>query len=794
MPKVKLDKFNGIYTNIDENDLTLDKFQDSVNISHEDGYIIFNDYKVATSTLPTLPVDFIWETGIYATLTEDPFDISNTGTTYNVLVLVAKKDGATIERRVYLQDNVTWYELSSEGETSGSIITMSRSFLNTTTEGNAFLKLDSGYLKLYLPHDSFWIGRLKREIWYPDSISSTTRTTFSGSWYIDRLIDKFDSDNLLIKVNDVDQASVPSSGVTTLECADDRRLGIKFNIDYKDDDPDAYINYDLITWTFGSFKSGTLPGGNDGWEVTATDSEGNIIPSPYISFFSGADRSKWYFITFDGDVADATLFITTQYHDVTTTSPDPDPMTRHDSAWYTVDKDDFLGSNFYYAPGNLVSDSGFAVTKTKYSLIVTAVLDERDEIPIHYGKEVATFTGSPTKYAIQILDLKIPTDINKRVTRFKFYIKFIDIDSDYELYKEVDLLEGEESPLIPFYMYETLRTGILLSQNIAFLFDEDKPGKYNIISGFRNIIMVNGITLGLATNINSYVYHSIVGNGVLQNNILLTENKLLIPQTSNIVAVVDINNNVGIITDQKIFMCTIGESVGQLVFEVQDSIEHGIGDPLDVIETQNTVIINTRNGIYKTNGYEVKLLSQPINDIVKTSYENYNLIYNPHKHLLYYYTDTDTFYQFRFDYEKWEKFTIPSSSELVLILIDFDGNPVYLYSDELYAYSVSGTGYSTGYCITNHSDLGEASIDKLLNYIDIDYSGSCSIQVFYDNIAQFTLIPDILTSRGTRQIYIPLSNRHPLQKLRLLISFNTITTRINKLELDFGTLKRKYHD
>lgn len=807
MPKVKLDKFNGIYTNIDENDLTLDKFQDSVNISHEDGYMIFNDYKVASSSVPTLPSGFSWETGIYTTLIEDPLSQDSTSDSYDVLVLVCKKVGTTIERRVALREDSTWYWLDQyEAE-----IDLSLTFLTTTIEGNAFFRADSGYLRLYLPHDCFWIGRLKREVWYPDTVSTIALTDFAGTWHIERLVDKFDKDNLKVKIDGMDQQGIVGSGATTIACADDRRLGILYEVTTIDTTGDTIVDRQEITINSTWLSEGflftlvvpfTLTEDDGGqtiappyqtgyrdnslwWAYIPKNYAGThyIIPEQYAAYFAPRNYSGW------GDVATYGSWA------VYEATPFPDASI---NGWL-ITKDNFKGLSagpevmFDYVSGGTLDEVGFSISKKKSDFIVTAILDERDEIIIDKRSHYATISTAITNYALKVSNIFLPTNLNKRVTKLKFYLKFIDVDADYSLYHEIDLLDPDESPYQPLYFYETANQGILLSQNISYLMDEDKPQDYKIIVDFRDLVTINGITLALKQDSHVYLYHSIVGNGVLQNNVILTANKLLIPETSNIIAVADLNNNAGIITDQKVFMCTIGESVGQLVFQIQDSIEHGINDPLDVIQTQNAIIMHTVSGIYKTNGYEVQLLSEPINDIVKASHDDYNIAYNPYKHLLYYITNSNIYYQFRFDYNKWEKVNITlDKDEITKILINPDGDAVYLFSDEIYENTSTGTSLSSGYVLTNSSDLGEISIDKLLNSIDLDYTGSCNIELYYDGILASTLTPSIVASRSLKHLFVPLISRYSFQKLAIKINFLTVSTRINKLELDINPLKRRF--
>lgn len=128
------------------------------------------------------------------------------------------------------------------------------------------------------------------------------------------------------------------------------------------------------------------------------------------------------------------------------------------------------------------------------------------------------------------------------------------------------------------------------------------------------------------------------------------------------------------------------------------------------------------------------------------------------------------------------------------ILIDLNGYRAYLTDDELYSYGTDSLNPGS-YVTTNNSDLGEPSVDKLLNYIDIDYVGSTwSIQVFYDSGYEVTLEIPASVVRREKQIYIPLVNRKPFQKLKLKVINNSEIANLYGLEVDFDIIKRRFHD
>ena len=129
------------------------------------------------------------------------------------------------------------------------------------------------------------------------------------------------------------------------------------------------------------------------------------------------------------------------------------------------------------------------------------------------------------------------------------------------------------------------------------------------------------------------------------------------------------------------------------------------------------------------------------------------------------------------------------------IIIDQSGEISYLTPDSLYVYNsnaIDPIGFK-GKVILNNSDLGEPSIDKLLNRIDVDYKGTISFDIYYDGIFECTLTPANASTRVTTWLDIPLVHRKPFQKFYIVIrgKFGTI---LYGLEIDFQALSRRRYN
>ena len=228
---------------------------------------------------------------------------------------------------------------------------------------------------------------------------------------------------------------------------------------------------------------------------------------------------------------------------------------------------------------------------------------------------------------------------------------------------------------------------------------------------------------------------------------------------------------------------------------------------------KGAVIIHTRKGIYVTDGYKTKLISQAINDLVERNYSLSNIRYNPVLHEVYYSsTANDSFYRYKFEYDSWEARNLllngnvvigdpdnfylpqetdtPFTSTIVEHLVDFDGNNAYLQANALWIYTASATNITYA-LLTNEVDFGYPDLDKLLNYFDIDYVGTIRVHYFFDNIYMDYLSTSASVSRNTSWLDIPLAQRKPFKKLKLLIEAVGSSTKLYSIEFDFNPLRRR---
>ena len=125
------------------------------------------------------------------------------------------------------------------------------------------------------------------------------------------------------------------------------------------------------------------------------------------------------------------------------------------------------------------------------------------------------------------------------------------------------------------------------------------------------------------------------------------------------------------------------------------------------------------------------------------------------------------------------------------ILIDFNGDPAYLTNDTLYVHDTTDTTEVGASLVTNNSDLGEPTLDKLCNLFDLDYTGEVHVYVLLDGVTITDFTTTYSASRRTQYFYMPLAARRPFQKISFIINTATIGSILYGIEIDFSVLKRR---
>ena len=887
MAKLKIKDFKGIFTNIDENDQNLDTARTSVNWKHERGGLEFEPRSLSEYTLPEIdPVlhrhlpdgtdglDWEWETGIYTTLTNDPFARPVIGAKYDVLIVIAKAidniDPNLTHRLIYLKDltnDSIWYELSKYGnlyhvinytmpyeftieiENHDGAGGFGNSLFSTTVSGTAYIKIESGRAKVYLPHDAFWVGRLDRKLYLQ---GTTTTAVHADEWHIDRLVEPFDNDNLTI--TDYDPAPPGTYRVTTgnpregtglsyrwfTTTGPGRRNGIKWGTSIITD-PNAILETRVIILGDLGTNHDATQKNNDAVQYVSKcyqmTVDGEIVTNPLKWPGSIPDTSKFYFpFTHSTGMY---ICIDTKYFDYFR----PSDMSWADKiASLGVGTAKILDTNLVQLAGSgngiriygehlniteaafealslewtnagKVRHIGFDVGPTAYAIVATAVYDDREELILDWQEGVIDLDPAITKFAFDIDQIIIPYDFNKRTTRYRFYIKLYDetgqIYLDFDQCQDFDLFEDINNMSTNFYVSQSSTqeaAGTTLSANIGIYFDERKPEEHIVVTNFRDYITSQGISLALKTDDYVNIYYSSLGGGNLMPDLVYSQSLLPVYGESIINAVSSVNKNFAAFTDNTMYILKVIQETGLLVFTLDGVLEFGVKNQHDISQIQGGVVINTIHGIYTTTGFQSNLISQPIDNIVIDNFLTSKIYYNKYKHILYFQpTISEDLYRFRFKDNVWElinKSTLDPAGQPILtvandVLVDPNGELAYLTPDKLYVYDITDTTQISATLITSSIDFGEPSIDKLLNFVDADYIGQFSITFTFDGAEHSPMYVMSFPQSAVRTTLWkshPLVDRIPHQKFAMKITSITAGTKIYGLELDYGGLRRRRYN
>jgi hypothetical protein len=840
MAKIKINEIKSIYTNIDENDSSLDLVRTSINLKHLKGFAKAEPRHLAQYDIPDLQNWFgesgwTWETGVYCTLTNDLFAVTPAAAKYDSLVLIAKKgpDTNIYSRSIFWKalDGGPWYEVTKEGNVNHHLI--SRTFLRTSKVGKTFFQIENGRLKIYMPHDCFWLGFIHRD-------SNFDYLDYAGI-YCDRLVESFNYNDQRIRLYDLFDSNVipPGTEPQYVTCASTRRLGIKYNLSYNQEQTYGVEEVPasiVIPPAIGYWYHNDQQQGPEFimWTYQFKDDEGLYIsPEDNQVWFGagGTERPNSYWMIHDAGTTELVIprHLAKQLIPVGTTWENiadygdwnvsvVSGSFEVQDAW-KIATATFNAQEWHYSTTvALISESGFDDTEEKeFAMIVTAVLDDREEIIIQSRKEEA-YLPDLGNYAIVVKDIYVPVNINKRVTRLKFYHKIINVSTDYTLHKEIDLLDldAEQPYNASFQLSHFTDTGITLAENIAFLYDEKKPEAYKLRVGFRSFVTESGVSVGLSNDDYTRAYYSVLGGGQLQPDIVYSQNLIPISGVSNMNAVSSINDRFGVFTDNTLYIVTSEQIAGALVFEVRETTNLGVKNYQDVANIQGGVIVNTANGIFITSGTDQVSLSEPINDFVKDNFSTSSIFYNKYFNELYYRPDQDheDLYRFRFEDKTWERLNVsmyyvgpPDDIEPVStgsgdtgweltdandIFVDLNGHRAYLEDTKLWVYNANDLTMPTAWVSFNKTDLGEASIDKLFNEFIIDYTGSWSLYVYNeDGSSMWEIALTDNPTRNLRKYFFPFAKRKTFKKMYMILATNDSDAVLYGMEIDFSVLKQR---
>jgi len=483
------------------------------------------------------------------------------------------------------------------------------------------------------------------------------------------------------------------------------------------------------------------------------------LESQVTSFFNYTTSSlteiRDVFFTFEGiDIAGTTIIFEFNvyfseanefYKRVRLAQNQVDPTMLELPEWFREEYNPKGSSWGVVAPNNLISLQGFldlditlnyqwnaadyGFDKISFDVLVTCKYDDNDEYVV--------FTQTiRTEFAPKYLitgKVKLKQQFNKRVTSINVYLRFRK-DDDYELASTLNFTLGKI-----YTNYENLiitslsPSGVFLSQMIGAVYDKRT---YKPIVKFEDYIELSGVSYSLYQ---SRVYHASVGGGKVMKGVFYD----YIPEVQG-KFLVDVNGSLGVFDKQLTLVVPQDSGEGFLLFSEKDKMSFDVKDQYDFTVSPEGILIHTSRGIYATNGYERKLISEPINNIVEKNFDNGNIFYNQNDEMLFYVSNGGV-YRYDFVYDQWTQLSIVTTGKF------FFGKKgeIYAYEDGI-LYQLTKDFNVLSKIRTPENDLEYPSILKSILYVIVDFEGEL--------IHNYSIRH---TKRKTVQLGVPIDSRVP---------------------------------
>jgi hypothetical protein len=720
------------------------------------------------------------------------------------------------------EDSPIWYELSKDGNYNSSLtpvpikgfdplatdpdIRYHGYFFTTAIDRDVFVFENEGSLRIYMPHDCFWFGKITRtaKFAYPE--------VTTDQYCFDRILEPYHNGVSLIGGTFPDyetgvdcRASInfPYTIVTTGSViADPVTLTYaQPSVDYSLKLIVAGQPYPADVLTHSWYGVRDSKGNNIPWSKLVAPLnralfigliDENIHLAFKLSTTEIAFHSEYFAnITVKNRLNGSIVDISARYAAWITIEYDGDPVYGYlnpaGGGFYVFTIEEIRSAFlFEYAGVQEMSAVGFDPIYTKLYLIFTAQFDNREEVVL--VKRLVDVNNNSSPWGLMLDTPQLPSDNNKRITRYFIYLKF-DKEDDYEQYRE--FIVSEDTLIETFQSFITTLdvTGKYLSQTIGFTFTEDKD-RYGVENKFLDFTINNGFGYALYANDQLNVYHSAYGRGKIMPDLFYPDNMIEIKGVTSVKKLLNVGNHLGLVTNVKTLLIQTQAVDGSLIFETFDTIPFGIDQREDAVEVQGGAIIKTREGIFYTDGYQIRdKVSEFIDDLVRAG--TGKIYYNPVKHELYwiYSTSPVKYIRYRFDEKVWETLHKIQPSGLVDLIIDPEGSLNFITTTSVYLEDVSSLDFN-GYLKSGQTDIGHPELDKYLDEIYIDGKGFINVSVYGDGILIGTFNHGGI-DRTNKKYFYPLSNRFPFVKLHIEIQSADVTAELYDITLMIDVVPRR---
>lgn len=299
-----------------------------------------------------------------------------------------------------------------------------------------------------------------------------------------------------------------------------------------------------------------------------------------------------------------------------------------------------------------------------------------------------------------------------------------------------------------------------------------------------------------------------VGGGNILNNIFYQEN--FIPGIEG-QFLTQLGTNLGVFSKnrEEFTMIDFQPVENSMIFYVKETASYKIRDYFDMIETNEGMILNLREGIVVTNGYGRTLISEQINDIIEKNYDNSTIFFNSYLKHLYYFCN-DGLFMYDFKTQTWTQFELPEETSglrnmarifnseaplnqmsIIDYIEDYEGNFYFVTATSIWKVelTISDLSDRPGYFRLALIDASEMNINKIINWLSFDCENAI-IQATFKVKNKTYRIGKQAKSTNVRTIsYLQniLAQRLPILQLSIDIEFQG---KINNIELDIDIVPR----
>ena len=677
--KYKIPK--SVVTNIDSSDANLEVAAELMNMKAQQGYLEGKTVSWGNEeSMPDLPGWSI-ETGIYAYISTDQYSVDVKAIkTYRVRLLVYLLDGTpnnAFTRKVMYKEegDQVWLDVASlctdwgQGSTETQFTT---AYMGTDVEGKTLLINEDGVVKIYMPHDTFWFGRLKRSI---DISKDKGKLDIAEGYYLERLVEP---------INLLQQPSIENNLL-----AGNERLGINFQVKQSSDvtpdigapctftlegsskpaweDLESYFlttSYSAVDDTTGDdilndmVGAGIYGGGTPIWGFIQQYDDSGVYQNKLIAPISITKRFSptggWGGISTEVD----TDTVYGMYHQKGRIDPDGHPDPDYEMplklANYTPDTKVLLiddtalpGTGWQsLIAGELDDGGGWGGETTQVQaldVLYTLMLDYKTEIIVAYSRFEPLVDRDNPAYSLAVT-ITLPENINKRVTNLKVYVKEViwsNENLDYEEVKNFDLQSSKTPFYYTFNVYSVDLSGRSLFNATNFFFEDDKPEKYRIINKVEDRAISRGYSICTSNEYRITPFHCAIGNGQIMTDLFYLTTAILTSLEGTIIALESTEGKLFAITEKSTYLIHVGQLAGYPTFDILEQLEYGIKFRHDAIKVQGGILLFTIDGIFLTNGQQSQLISRDINNILEYDYydrdkDKPSIFYNSYEHQLLY--------------------------------------------------------------------------------------------------------------------------------------------------------------